>query len=75
MNPWSIILTTAILAAVVAFVVSAVIHVMCLVIQRFTKEEPAPAMEAIPAEEEKVDHDAEIAVAIAAARAFAGRTS
>lgn len=65
MNPWKIIFVTAVLSAIVSFAVSGIIHLLCLMIQRFAKTAPAAPKAAAPA----ADHGAEIAIAIAAAKA------
>lgn len=68
MNPWKVILITAVLATIVSFFVAGLIHVMCLLIQRFSKTVPALATTAsVPSSSSQ--HDAEIAVAIAAVKA------
>jgi hypothetical protein len=69
MNPWKVILITAILATLVSFFVSGLIHVMCLLIQRFSKTAPALAAQVcVPPSGSQ--HDAEIAVAIASVKAY-----
>lgn len=68
MNPWKVILITAVLATIVSFFVAGLIHVMCLLIQRFSKTVPSTATtSSVPSSDSQ--HDAEIAVAIAAVKA------
>ncbi|HPR83175.1 MAG TPA: hypothetical protein PLD51_04880 [Pontiellaceae bacterium] len=68
MNPWKVILITAILSAVVSFFVSGIIHALCLLIRRFSKPAPAAQAQTVPLQAGQ-DHNAEIAVAIAAVKA------
>lgn len=70
MNPWKIILVTAALSAAVSFAVSCLIHLLCLLIQRFSK--PAPAVISVKSTE--AESGAEIAIAIAAVKACLAQT-
>ena len=63
-------MVTAILAAIVSFAVSGVIHLLCLLIRRFSKT--APAAPTVMSQTEP-GHGAEIAIAIAAAKACLSR--
>jgi Na+-transporting methylmalonyl-CoA/oxaloacetate decarboxylase gamma subunit len=74
MNPWKVILITAILSTVVSFFVAGLIHLMCLLIQRFSKQAPALATP-VSVPQEASQPDAEIAVAIAAVKAYLSRRS
>lgn len=65
MNPWNVILVTAALAAIVSFAVSGIIHVLCLLIRRFSKAAPVT----VCAKPAAAETGAEIAIAIAAAKA------
>jgi len=68
MNPWKVILITAILSTIVSFLVAGVIHLLCLFIRRFAKT--AQSMEAeISAPQGAPQPGVEIAVAIAAVKA------
>ena len=69
MNPWKIILVTVILATLVSFFVAGLIHLLCLLIQRFSKTVPAPAA-SVNVPQDASQHDAEIAVAIASVKAY-----